>query len=399
MTRFGQFVAILVIFSVTVVLIGLFFLLAPEAETVEREVIVPTVEVVSVNPVDYKITIASQGVLEAETASTMASEIAGQVVWTDPRFEIGGVFEKDEILLSIDSADYKSALEQTKAEAARARLELALEEGRKRQALKDWERLGGNESPTPLVLREPQLESAKAAVAAAEAAVAKAQRDLDRTDLKAPYYCRVAAKYTDLGSFVTVGSRLADVESASEFKVRLPISVDDNEFFPPLSEDTASNVTLIAEFNGDERSWPARIIRQEGAVERSSRSVFLVAAITKKEESDRLKSGLFVRAEIEGNTLSDVFRVPRFAFLDPRRLLVVENETKEGTTTEKLRFREVNVLRTESEESIVNGGLNAGDRICLTAIDTPINGTSVQIAQPKQAEGTVEVEENDKEKT
>ncbi|MEM0895426.1 MAG: efflux RND transporter periplasmic adaptor subunit, partial [Verrucomicrobiota bacterium] len=297
------------------------------------------------------------------------------------------------LILSIDSADYKSALEQTKADAARARLELALEEGRQRQAIKDWERLGGDEIPTPLVKREPQLESAKAAIAAAEAAVAKAQRDLDRTDLRAPYHCRIARKHTELGSFVGTGSPLADVENARELKVRLPISLDDTEFIPAISKEAPINVTLVADFNGNEKRWPAKVLREEGEVERTSRSVFVVASIKKTDSEPRLQPGLFVRAEIQGKKLESVFRVPRYAFLDPTRILVVEKSTEEGRNGQTvLRFREVNVLRTEAEESLVVGGLSPGDHVCLTAIDAPIDGSSVNVSTADPASGSVVIE-------
>ena len=62
---------------------------------------------------------------------------------------------------------------------------------RAEQAVRDWEKLGLNRDPSDLVLRKPQLVSARARITAAEAAVDKAMRDLERTEIRAPYDCRI----------------------------------------------------------------------------------------------------------------------------------------------------------------------------------------------------------------
>ncbi len=395
MTRFGQITAIIGIITGTIVLIALFFILAPEAKTEKADPVIQTVEFMAAAPEDYPVTLPSQGVLAPKTASTLAAEVPGKVVWTSDKFEVGGVFEKDETILSIDSSDYRANLEQAKAEAARATLELEIEKGRKKTALKDWEKLGGEGEPTNLVLREPQLASAQATLAAAEAAVAKAQRDLDRTDVKAPYGCRLDAKRTDLGSFVAAGTPLADIESKTDLEVRLPISVDDSVFMNAPGNETAASLEAV--FNGEIRSWPAKIVRDEGAVDRNSRSIYLVASISTENDNPHLQPGLFVRAKVDGKTLKNVYRVPRSAFLDPKRLLVIVKGKNEetGKTEDQLQFREVDVVRTENEYALLRAGLDPGDRVCLTAIDAPIEGMTVDAIELK---GDVVVEDLPKEK-
>mgnify|MGYP000329408121 CR=1 FL=1 len=72
-------------------------------------------------------------------------------------FREGGFFDKGDVLLEIDPADYETALTVAQANLAQARVRLAEEEAQSRQAELDWQRLGGDERPTELVLRVPQL--------------------------------------------------------------------------------------------------------------------------------------------------------------------------------------------------------------------------------------------------
>ena len=107
----------------------------------------------------------------------------------------------------------------------------------------EWERLGSGQAD-PLVLREPQVAEARAAVKSAEAALqsARAERDaakadaraaeallrqarrnLERTSLLAPYPGRVRVKNADLGQFVNRGTPVATVYAVDYAEIRLPL--------------------------------------------------------------------------------------------------------------------------------------------------------------------------------
>jgi multidrug efflux pump subunit AcrA (membrane-fusion protein) len=164
------------------------------------------------------------------------------------------------------------------------------------------------------------------------------------------------------------------------YEVRLPLSLDDYAFLE--DEKTGGKVTLHAGHAGQSMSWEATIKRIEGEVDRTSRSVYVVAEISEnKATTDLIKPGLFVKAEVKGRTLDKVIRVPRRAFLDERRLLVV-------TPDNKITFREVEVLRGDSSDLFVHSGLKAGERVVVTALGSPVEGMNVEVlAEPNKAGG------------
>ena len=354
-------------------------LFKPEAKKVEKERIVPAVEIMEAKPVDVALKIPTQGLIEASRTTSIASEVAGKVDFVDPRFEIGGHFEKDEILITLDSADYQAAVTQAEANAADARAALAQEEARAEQAIRDWKKISPGTKPTQLAAREPQLESARARINAADDAVTKARRDLERTKIKAPFHARVKATRTELGAYLIPGAPVADLDSIDQFEVRLPLSLDDFAFIKTNPKEGPSNVTLSARVGPRELKWEGKVTRIEGEVDRASRSVRIVAEVSPNPEVGLLQPGLFVKAQVDGQTLKNVFRIPRSAFLDEDTVLVV---TSGEGDTKRITFRDLRVLRPDGTDLLVEAGLKPGENVCLTTLAAPIEGMEVQILAP-----------------
>ena len=98
------------------------------------------------------------------------------------------------------------------------------EQARSRQARADWKSMGRKGEPTALTARLPQVAAAKANLAAGEAQVEKAELDLSRTRLIAPYDGRVISKQVDVGEFVNRGQALGRIHALDSAEVRLPLS-------------------------------------------------------------------------------------------------------------------------------------------------------------------------------
>jgi multidrug efflux pump subunit AcrA (membrane-fusion protein) len=96
-----------------------------------------------------------------------------------------------------------------------------------------------------------------------------------------------------------------------------------------------------------------------------------------------LAVGLFVEAEIAGRVVEDAFVLPRSVLHrardgDSDEVLVVDAESR-------LRFRRVDVLRTEHERVIVGAGLEPGERICISPLRAVTNGMRVRVVGEAEA--------------
>ena len=366
----GKLAIAILIIALSAGAIFLLKTLAPEADVSPRAKAAPAVNVIEVDTSAAQVQIMSQGIIEAPKETVLASEVGGNIISVSEKFDAGEDFDEEDILIEIQPADYAAALAQAEANVADATLNLALEEGRARQAARDWQSVGRNEDASELVLRAPHVQSAKAKLISAKAAVEKARRDMERTKIRAPYDCRIRSTYTEVGSFVAPGTRIADVYELDGFEVRLPVALDDYAFIE--GSGIGSKVTLSTTIAGQPKSWEGTIVRDEGVIDRSSRSVFLVAKIEASDGEKFLSPGLFVKASIVGQTLENIVELPRKALYGTDTVYVIDEE-------DKLRFQPIEVARTETNRVLVRGGLKAGERVCIDNLAAAINGMLVEV--------------------
>jgi RND family efflux transporter MFP subunit len=294
----------------------------------------PGVRVHQVTLDEVPLTVISQGTVRPRTESQLVSEIAGRVIWVAPSFAEGGFFEADDVLVRIDTFDYEQAIVAARSQLAQARLLLAQEEAEADVAAREWADLGRGD-PRELTLRKPQLEDARASVAAAEANLERAERDLERAQIVAPYAGRVRRKDVDVGQFVTVGGSVATIYAVDLAEVRLPLPDEELAYLDlPLSYRGRTNpptpaVTLRATFAGETHEWEGRIVRTESEIDPVSRMVHVVAEVQDPyapgptPNRPPLAVGMYVQAEIEGRTARDVAVVPRAALRGAGQVVVV----------------------------------------------------------------------------
>lgn len=352
----------------------------PVAEQKKNVEVLPVAEYMTVNFGEKVFELPSQGIVEADRRTQLSAEVAGKVIEVSNAFESGEQVAKGEILIKIDPTDYEAAVAQAASSIADAEAGLAAEEAKAEQAMRDWRKMGRSGEPTDLLARKPQLKSARARVASTKAALAKAENDLTRATIRAPYDCIIARTSTELGSYLAPGAMVAEVYAVSPFEVRLPLSVDDAAFLPGASQGKLSGKAEIrAVAAGKVRRWDAKIVRSEGEIDRETRSLYLVAEIGDAIDSDgiEIRPGLYVDATIPSRTLSGVTTIPFRAFRDLTEVVVI---TEDNT----IDFREVTVLHREGDYVYVNEGLKEGERVSLTELPDLISGMKVD-ARPAKA--------------
>ena len=98
--------------------------------------------------------------------------------------------------------------------------------------------------------------------------------------------------------------------------------------------------------------------------------VQLVARVATIAGQPPLTVGLFVDAQIAGRTVDNVVILPRSALRNSGEVLVVDADNK-------IRFRPVEQLRLYQDNVLIEGGLKVGERVCLSPLQTAIDGMTV----------------------
>lgn len=353
----------------------------------EREPVVAAmlVEVIEAQESEGYFEVAAQGTVRPKTQTTVSAEVGGRLVEVSDQFVAGGFFNAGEVLARIDPSDYEAALLQAQAELASAQATLADEQARSTQAKKDWERIHGTDrQPNDLVLRLPQLARAKASVDAAKAAVLRAQRNLDRTQISLPYDGMVRARNVDLGQYVNPGVALGVTFAIDEAEVRFPLSTIDLGFLdlPRAGEVGAEGpyVRLNAQVAGHQGQWMGQVVRTEGVVDENTRLSYAVASVIDPyqrtgeamAEQNILPMGTFVEGLIEGRSAAGLIRLPRSA-LRAGDTVYIANEDNE------LEIRPVEVVRATTDEVYVTNSVYPGDRVVVTGITAPIPGSKLRV--------------------
>jgi RND family efflux transporter MFP subunit len=227
-----------------------------------------------------------------------------------------------------------------------------------------------------------RLHIAKASLRESNARLARAERDLDRTRLTAPYDGRVRTERVDVGQFVSRGVSIATIYATDIVEVKLPIHDDELAFLdiPLVADGTGLNkrvpVTLRARFAGAEHQWSGEIVRTEGELDPRTRMINLIAQVSSPYDSDTdkppLAVGLFVQADIHGLEVDDMVIMPRAALRGRSSVFVVDQENR-------LRSRAVEVLRIADDQVFIGGGLNPGERVCISPLDGALDGMLVRV--------------------
>jgi RND family efflux transporter MFP subunit len=356
----------------------------PQPELRQAPTALQAVDAIRLAPTNYQVRLPSQGTVRPRTQSTLKPQVSGRVLSVSPSFREGGFFEEGEVLLVIDPRDYETAVVVAEATLSLKESELELEKAQHEQAKENWALLGDGADPSPLTLREPQLAEALADVESARARLAQAQRDLARTQIRAPYAGRIQRKMVDVGQVVTPGNELASVFAIDFVEVRLPIRNDQLDFIQLPEEyrgeaetSTGQHPRVILEgtYGSSEVTWEGEVVRAEGAYDDRTRELFVVAQVDdpyarRGADTPPLKVGQFVSATVFGEVLSNVFVTPRSALRDDREVLIIDADNR-------IHRRQVDPIWRDETSVVIREGLQAGEVLCTTPLIFAADGAPV----------------------
>lgn len=359
----------------------------PEQRKMEMPVALVRVEGMTLNKGRYDLHVRSQGSVQPRTRSSLLPEVSGKIIEISPSFRPGGFFSKDEVLMKLDPLDYETAIVIAKAAQAQAEVTLAEEKARAAQARENWKTLGRSGEPNSLVTRTPQLAQAEANVASAKAQVVRAERNLERTIIRAPYTGQVLEQAVDVGQFVGPNTTLGRVFAVDYVEIRLPLPERESQFlnlpqpFRDQSPEQGAKVRLRATVAGKTVQWEGRVVRVESSLDEETRQATAVVQVDdpygrRADGSPPLTIGAFVEADIVGTPLEDVYVIPRSAVRAGNEIILIERPKN------TLRRMVVDPLVSNEKHIVVAAGAakapKEGDVLCLTPIPFPADGARVQ---------------------
>jgi RND family efflux transporter MFP subunit len=346
----------------------------PRAEKVPPPKRTELVKIQPLQQTDETVVLRLTGTVTPAKHVMLRSRVSGEVIGMAPGFIDGGLLTEGEAMLTIDPVDYELALAQSESALEKARFDYKIELGRQDVAKREWELLKPegevSELETELALRTPHLTASKAALQAAEANLAKARLDLQRTRINAPFNAVVLHRNTNLGAQAAPQDILAELADIDAYWVTASVPVDRIRWIT-IPGSTARI------YSGNDSIREGTVIKLLGDLEEKGRMARVLIEVKdplalrpENLGKNPLLLGEYVRADISGSVLPQVYSIPRNALRENSQIWLV-------TSTNTLAVRPVDVLWRDADRVIVADGLSAGEQLIVSDITAPVPGMDV----------------------
>ncbi len=251
---------------------------APKAKQ-PQQVATPEVRVVTVEAQNHSVQVNGFGSARSRFQHQLTSPQAGRVVALSEAFESGRQVQPGEWLVKLENSSQAAALASAERELADARVALLEEERSSQQAKNEWQASHLGEPESELVLRQPQLQAAKARLAEAKALVAKARQQLRDTEIRAPYAAVVSQRSVGKGDYLTAGSVLGELLSTELMYVRVPLSLAQWQRLPSR-EQLMSGLwqAWLSDVESGQR-WPAVVAQVDRHIDAEQRQRAITLAV------------------------------------------------------------------------------------------------------------------------
>lgn len=337
------------------------------------------VETLAMEPGNYQRSVQVMGTVVPDTQIILKSKVSGEVVWLSPKFVRGGQMKKGEILLTLDTSDYKIEVQKARSALDKALSALAIEQGSQLIAKEELKLINkaslGEVKATDLALRKPQLAQATAAIDSARADLEKAKLNLSRTRVLVPFNALVLEKQVNLGSLVTTQGTLATLVGVDTYRVEALVPPDRLAAIT-VDETTGSKALIHSLYSED--PWQGRVVRTTGAMTGKSRMAGVIISVTdplglnRGGNNPQLLLDDHVDVQILGETLENVFAIPRAILRDEDTVWVYSSGV--------LDIREVELAWKEDGRVFVRTGLYPGDIVITSDLPAPVKGMALQLA-------------------
>lgn len=352
-------------------------------------------EVVEVRPVTRRLeplVLKANGRVIPAREVIVQPQVAGRVERVSPQLVPGGIVSEGEELFQIEAVDYRLAVEQARTRLAEAEAALALEQGRQEVARREYA-LFADDLPagqdSALVLREPQLKAAEAAIAAARSQLRQAQVNLARTRVVAPFNAIVRSESVEVGQTVSPQTAMARLVGTDAFWVQVSVPVAELPFIDVADNDTpGSRATLSYDLGRERLERTGEVVRLLSDLDPAGQMARVLVRVDDPlalaEQGSRLLLDSFVDVEIRANRDVEVVALPRQHLHNGDRVYVYDDG--------RLQVREVEVIWRRPDIVLIGAGLDDGDRIVTSSLSTPVPGMALRLEAQTGVAGIAETE-------
>lgn len=266
-------------------------------------------------------------------------------------FQEGKAVAKGQLLVQIDSREWKSQLKSSEIKLQNLKKEY--------QRKKEIQKLNG--------ISLEELEKTETQIAAEEATIEQLKVKIDYAEIRAPFSGFVGLRQISPGAYVLQGQKIVKIVSNNPIKIEFSVPA---EFANQLALNSKINVVSKSTFD----TIQSTIYAKDPSMDQSTRNV-KVRALANNSQNKYLP-GDFVEVLINLQELKSILLVPISALvpkINEQTVYVVKDGMAIETTV-------VTGFRNDKYAQILSG-LNIGDTVMVTGLVNIRNNTPVEVKQ------------------
>ncbi len=316
------------------------------------------------------------GVVEAADRSSISFEVSGNV--REVRVDVGDRITKGQVLAVLDKRTYNLNVKAAEADVGRAKVELA----DKRNDLDRFQRINKQD---PGAVSQAALDNAQAAVDGAlknvqfaKSQLKLAQRDLEKTVLRAPFDGVIATRDVEPFFEVRRGQKLFDVFENTGMEVAISIPEDvidevqmdqkgDIRFSVFADRTYHGRVTEISKVAGTANAFPIRL--------------------TIEDPDRRIRPGMTARVALMLSGDEE-----KAAYMIPISAIAQRGESTKGfvfvydSQTSTVKKTQIIGGSVRGNDAVIIEGIKSGDIVAVAGVSFLEDGQKVKLMEPEKKE-------------
>jgi len=316
-----------------------------------------------------EITQRALGTVRARTDPRVAAEVAGRIEAL--HVDEGSFVDGGDLLAEIESEDYEIALDRAETDIRRLGARIRVQEATvaRNQALGESEYVSVQE----LDEAEAELDALREELAGARLSRRTAERDLDRTRIKAPFAGQIDERMVSEGDYAQPGEPLFHLSTAAALKVHIG-------FPEALAVSLESGMPLnLHNRSAHESDLAAEITEVRPVISEGGRAVRVIAAI---DNPGGWRPGASVNAEVVITTRESI-TLPAQAVVrrpDGSTVYILDDDR------EAVEARLVETGRRTADWVEIREGVEAGEAVAVDGAGFLTDGAAISASMHDGAE-------------
>lgn len=297
----------------------------------------------------YNVDINATGTVRAKDKIDIYSEVQGIYDPSGKPFREGISFSKGEVMLYIDKREAEFTLKTQKSELMNSIASLMADfKTDFPQSFEKWNSYLSNfdidksvkELPKPSSDKEKYFLTIRK-IYSQFYNIKNQEVRLSKFEITAPFNGTVTMSAIEPGALVRPTAKIGEFSGRGLYEVSFAVSTSDLNYIK-----IGSTVEVIH----NDKKTPGRVVRISDRIDPTTQSVNVFVQVS----SNELKDGMYVNGRVEGNKITNVYKVPREAIINNKEIYILEDG--------KLAIEEIEQIFLSRNYSYIRG-LDAGKTV------------------------------------